>query len=165
MSTAVCRAALQPITRLDVPGHRRPAAYRGLVPGLRRQGHHVSWAREQAESARDRGIAGARRVHEEMAFAAVCIGGDGADCGHAFTRGAVEPLQAIGVADTLDEASAGASDTHGVHRMRTIHHLRRPSARVRIVKAPVYRRVEQARAGVRRPPVRGISRGTDDERA
>jgi len=53
---------LQPITRMDVPGHRRPAATVRLVPGLRRKGHHVSWgARASRSRARDRGIAGARR--------------------------------------------------------------------------------------------------------
>ena len=46
-----------------------------------------------------------------MPFAAVCVCGDGADRRHAFTRVAVEPLQAIGVTDTLDEGSAGGSDT------------------------------------------------------
>jgi len=111
MSTAVWAVALYPITRLDVPGHRCPGAYGGPVPGLRRQGHHVSWARDQSESARDRGIFGARRVHEKMSLAAVCVCGDGADCRRAFTLVTVEPLQAIGVADTLDEGSAGGSDT------------------------------------------------------
>jgi len=81
------------------------------VAGLQRQGHHVSWARDQSESARDRGIAGARRVLEEMPFAAVCVCGDGADCRRAFTLFAIEPLQAIDVADTLDQGSAGGSDT------------------------------------------------------
>jgi hypothetical protein len=46
-----------------------------------------------------------------MPFAALCVCGDGANSRQAFTRVAVEPLQAIGVADTLDEGSAGGSDT------------------------------------------------------
>jgi len=46
-----------------------------------------------------------------MPFAALCVCGDDADGRYVFTRVAVEPLQAIGVADTFDESSAGGSDT------------------------------------------------------
>src|SRR5256885_9610360 len=57
---------------------------------------------------------------------------DGVDRRQALARVAVEPLQAIGVADALDERAARAADAQRLDRMGAIHHLRGPGARVRI---------------------------------
>src|SRR2546430_7071840 len=63
-------------------------------------------------------------------------------------------LQAIGVADALDERAARAADAQRLDWMGAIHHLRRPGARVRIVKDRLGRRAVLVRRGTCWPPGR-----------